>query len=255
MKVIILASNVFRRQRKRVAFWVIGAICACLVALPFILLAVQPGEVSVDEVAAREFAAAGCGQAAAFGLLLAVGLCQGTASYEISRSTIHLILARPVTRRQCMAGMFLGAELSALSVYLALAAVCWLGMALSLGRYLAESLAALLVMAVPVVLITSLVTLLSAWMPGYAAGLTGYAIFLFSLFSKPLERAAAALHPFWGSLVHGANLFSLRLDRMFELSGGIVNGSGLSWWPLAWELVYAIIVIVLGIWLFSYRKV
>jgi len=253
--VTTLAFNLFLRQRRRIAFWVLAVVGVGLMALPFLPVLIH-GPASLEEQGAKAaLAGAGCWLAAILALLLAVGLSQGSVSQDLSRSTVHLVLVRPVSRRQYMAGMFLGSALTSLSLYLAFALTCWLGVAVCVQAHLLGTLMALVVLAVPVLLITLLVTLLSAWMPGSAAGIIGYASFIFGLFSGTLEEVAEKLHPFWGSLIRGVNLISLRLDRVFGLAGNIVEGNAVSWWPLAWEAGYAFVVVLLGIMLFERRKV
>ncbi len=252
---VTLAFNLFLRQRRRIAFWVLAAVCLGLTVLPFVFVLIQRTDALREEGMTAELAVSGCGQAAVFALLLAVGLCQGSVSQDLTRSTVHLVLARPVSRKQYMAGMFLGSVMTSVSLYASFGLACFLGMAAALREHLPEAMLSLIILSIPVILLTLLVTLLSAWMPGSVAGIIGYTSFVFGLLSGALERVASGLHPFWGTLIRGANLLSLRLDRVFGMAGAIIRGESASWWPMAWEVGYALVILVAGVMLFERRKV
>lgn len=253
MNVLTLGLNVFKRHRSKKAFWILMIVFFLLIVANYVIAGVQKESVVGVDVA--DFIWGNSLTVPVLCLLLSIAFAQNSVSYEINKSTIHLILARPVSPEECMAGMYLGSLVSILVPYLILSLISFAGMAAVAGSYLTEALIAIVMFAIPVVLITVLVTFFSSWMPGSFAGLTGFALFIFSFFSANIDSVAGRANLAYRIPLRFINLFSLRLDAFFDQVRAVIMGYGVAWRPLVWEVGYAIIIVALGVYLFRFRKV
>lgn len=254
MNVLTLGLNVFKRHRRGKAFWIFSAIFFLLIVAYYIIAVAWKGTVVGLDVA--NFIWGNSLTVPVLCLLLSFALAQNSVSYEINKSTIHLILARPVSPEECMAGLYLGSLISILVPYLVLSLISFAGMAAAAaGSYLIEALIAIVMFAIPVILMTVLVTFFSSWMPGSFAGLTGFALFIFSFFSANLDSLAGRVNFAYRIPLRFINLFSLRFDAFFDQVRAVILGYGVAWRPIVWETGYAIIIVALGVYLFRFRKV
>jgi ABC-type transport system involved in multi-copper enzyme maturation permease subunit len=253
MNVLTLGLNVFRRHRRKRAFWIVMAVFLLLIVANYIIAGVQKDTVVGSDVA--DFIWGNSLTVPVLCIMLSIAFAQNTVSYEINKSTIHLILARPVSPEECMGGMYLGSLTSIMVPYLVLSLVSFAGMAAVTGSHLVEALVAVVMFAIPVALMTVLVTFFSSWMPGSFAGLTGFALFIFSFFSANIDSVAGRVNMAYRIPLRFINLFSLRFDAFFDQVRSVILGYGVAWRPLVWEMGYAIIIVALGVYLFRFRKV
>ncbi len=253
MKVLTLGLNVFKRQRRTRAFWVMVAIFLFLTVANYVIAVLQKEVVVGHDYAA--FIWDNSGLVPVLCMLLTVALAQSSVSYEIGKSTIHLILARPVSPEECMTGMYAGSLISILVPYLVLSMVSLAGMAAVTGSYLGQALAAIFLFMLPLALLTVIVTTFSAWMSGAIAGMLGFALFIFSFFSASMDSLAERVNIGYAVPLRVINFFSMRLDAYFDSVHSLFTGQAMAWRPLVWEAGYAIIIVALGISVFRYRKV
>jgi ABC-type transport system involved in multi-copper enzyme maturation permease subunit len=253
MNVLTLGLNVFRRHRRKKAFWIVMAVFFLLLVANYIIAGVQKDTVVGLDVA--DFIWGNSLTVPVLCIMLSIAFAQNTVSSEINKSTVHLILARPVSPEECMAGMYLGSLTSIMVPYLALSLISFAGMAAVTGSHLFEALIAVVMFAIPVALMTVLVTFFSSWMPGSFAGLAGFTLFIFSFFSANIDSVAGRVNMAYRIPLRFINLFSLRFDAFFDQVHSVILGHGVAWRPLVWEMGYAIIIVALGVYLFRFRKV
>lgn len=251
--ILALAHSVFRRLSRKKAFWILSGLFLLLTVALYVSSILN--QEAALEGGAAEFVKANASLVAALSMITAVFVTMDSVSYEIGRSTIHLILARPIAPERCMAGMYAGSAAAALVPYLLLSLVACAGTAALAGSYLPEALAAMLLYLLPLFLLTAVVTLLSSWMHGGYAGLIGFSLFIFSFFSSGMDSWAARVNVVFRVPLRFLNLFSLRLDSFVDMVDKVVAGQGMPWRPLAWTAAYAVIVVALGTGLFRFRKV
>lgn len=251
--ILTLAYNVFRRLRRKKAFWILMSIFFMFTAAGLIAAIFWKESVVGEDVLG--FVGGNVSTAPVLCMLLAIVVAQDSVSYEINKSSIHLILARPITPEKCMGGLYAGSVISVLVPYLGLSLMSFVGIAAVTTSYLSETLAAMILFTLPLVLLAVVVTFFSSWMPGAFAGMAGFALFIFSFFSQSMDSWAGRVNLAYRIPLRFLNLFSLRLDSFFNLVTDVVNGQGMAWRPLVWVAGYTFIVLALGILLFRFRKV
>jgi ABC-type transport system involved in multi-copper enzyme maturation permease subunit len=251
--ILTLAYNVFRRERRKKALWITMSIF-----LLFHLAICVSSMIWTDQMVGGDllgFVKSSVSTATTLCMILAIVVAQDTVSYEINKSTIHLILARPISPERCMAGLDLGSAISALAPYLAFSLMSLVTVAVVAPSYLVQALAALFLLALPLVLLTMIVTFFNIWMPGGFAVLVGFALFVFSFLSGSIDSWASRVNVAYRVPLRVFNLFSLRLDSYFSMVNNVIAGQGMAWRPLVWVTGYAVIIVALGILLFKFRKV
>lgn len=252
--ILTLAYNVFRRLRRKKAFWILVALFLTLIAAGYIADFIQQDRAL--QGGALAFAQGNAAVVFVLCMILAVFVAQDSVSYEVNKSTIHLILARPITPARCMAGLYAGSVISVLAPYLALSLVALAGITAVAGfSCLPEALAAMLLFSLPLILLTVLVTFFSSWMHGGFAGMIGFILFIFSYFSQGMDSLAGRVNVAYRIPLRFLNLFSLRLDSFSNMVDSVMTGQGMAWRPLVWVIGYTVIIVALGMLLFRFRKV
>lgn len=183
-----------------------------------------------------------------FGVVIAIFLGNQLVAKEIERRTLYTLLARPLRRRQFLAGKYLGL-IAALALNLALmllallGALAWLHPVWQAGE--SSLLAAGYCVFLALALLTALSLLFSSFSSPVLAAAFSLALFLIGNFAGDLRGLAAAAHPGAARWLPEAISYLLPNFSNLNLATAASHFQPISAALLAWNTLYAIFYIAI----------
>lgn len=254
-RIFALATNVFREVVRDRILYIIGFYALLLAAA--IRLLPEVAATTEDKI----FLDFGLAAMSVLGLIVAVFVGTGLVNKEIEKRTVLVLIAKPISRVEFIAGKHLG--LSAVLAVL-VAAMTAINLALLQFSNISYPLGSLLLAALylffQLSLITAVALALGVFTSSVLATLLSFGIYLMGNFSQDLvELGRLSRNPGFQRLTQGLYLILPDLSRL-DLKNQAVYGSELLPTPLTlianagYGLLYTVLLLAIAILIFSRRE-
>ena len=252
-RILSIASNTFREAvRDRVLYNLV------LFVLLITAGAIFLGELTAGQEA-RTIVNLGLGACLLFGAFISIFVGVSLVSKEIEKRTVYAIFAKPISRTEFILGKYLGLCLTLLVNVL----VMGVGVSLALfyvgGNDLALSIwGAVFLIYLELTILTAVAILFSSFSSPALSALLSFFIFISGHFSASLNELAANLGSpfakyFFGVIYYVLPNLSLYVFRT-ETAHGLMPPSSMFLGATAYTIVYAGILLVVTILIFSRRN-
>lgn len=252
-RITTIARNTFREAvRDRVLYNLV------LFVLLITASAIFLGELTAGQEA-RTIVNLGLGAMLLFGAFISIFVGVSLVSKEIEKRTVYALFAKPVSRAEFVLGKYLGLCLTLLVNVL----VMGIGVSLALlyvgGGSLAVSIwGAIYLIFLELIILTAVAILFSSFSSPALSALLTFFVFIIGHFSQSLNDLAANLGSSFARIVFGAIYYGLPNLSNFvfrtETANGIALPSSMIFGATAYALIYAAILLVLTIAIFSRRN-
>ena len=254
-RILTISSNVFREVIRDRILYIIGLYALLLVVA--IMLLPEVAATTEDKI----FLDFGLAAMSVLGLIVAVFVGTGLVNKEIEKRTVLVLIAKPVSRVEFIAGKHVGlAAVLALLVIVMTAIYLFILQMWQVSYPLGSILLAALYLFLQLCLITAVAIALGVFTSSVLATLLSFAIYLMGNFSQDLvEIGRLSRNPNVENITQGLYLILPDLSRL-DLKNQAVYGAELLPHPLTlvanagYGLLYTVLVLAIAVLIFSRRE-